>query len=334
MKFNNNLIEVIKGRKNRAIWFMRQAGRYLDEYKKIREKYNILEIIKNPELCAYITMLPVKKLNVDAGILFSDISIIFEAMNIDFEIVENKGPIIRKTLSLDDIKNLRVIEDFHLDYVYETIKILKKELNVPLIGFSGGPFTIAVYLIEGSRTKDFNKIKEFMIKYPNMFDLLMEKLSENIYKFLEFQIISGCDLVQIFDSWVGCLSPNLYRKFILRHIENIVNKLKKYEIPIIYFSLNTYSILEILNETNIDIISIDWRIDIKKARDILKNKVIQGNLDPFILLSDFEYIKNEAIYILNSLKDKHIFNLGHGILPNTPFDNVKKLVDFIKEVEI
>ncbi|MEO0159043.1 MAG: uroporphyrinogen decarboxylase [candidate division WOR-3 bacterium] len=335
MNFNDNLLRAIRGEPIRAIWFMRQAGRYLSEYKKLREKYNIFEMIKNPEISAYITKLPVDKLNVDGAILFSDITIIFEPMGIDFEIVENKGPVIRKVLNEDDIRNLIIIEPFEsLDFVYKTIKILKSELNVPLIGFSAGPFTLAVYLIEGTRSKDFLKIKEFMLKNPTLFDLLMEKLTINIYKFLEFQIKAGVDIIQIFDSWIGCLSPNIFKLFILKHIKNLVSKLKQYNIPIIYFSLNTYSILHILNELDVDVISIDWRIDIGKAREILKDKVIQGNLDPAILLADFEIIKKETMEILKSINYKHIFNLGHGILPNTPFINVKKLVDFVKEVKI
>ncbi|MEO0202936.1 MAG: uroporphyrinogen decarboxylase [candidate division WOR-3 bacterium] len=332
MSFNDNLLRAIKGEPIRAVWFMRQAGRYLEEYKKLREKYSIFEIIKNPEICAYITKLPVDKLNVDAAILFSDITIIFEPMGIDFEIVEDKGPIVRKTLDEKDIKNLPIIEPYEsLNFIYKSIKILKGELNVPLIGFSAGPFTLAVYLIEGLRNKDFLKTKEFMFKEKILFDLLMEKLSMNIYKFLEFQIKCGVDVIQIFDSWVGSLSPNTFKMFVLNHVKNLVLRLRRYNIPIIYFSLNTYSILEMLNELDVDVISVDWRIEIKKAREIIKDKVIQGNLDPAILFADFEVIKRETTEILKNINYKHIFNVGHGILPNTPFINVKNLVNFVKE---
>lgn len=331
---NNKLLRAIKGERVRPIWFMRQAGRYLPEYKKIREKYSLIQIIKNPELIVYITKLPVDKLKVDAAILFSDISLIFEGMNVVFDIVEKKGPIVYEPISEDDIKNLRIVDNFEfLSFISSAIKILKNELEVPLIGFSGGPFTLAVYLIEGSRSNNFNKITNFIQSYPSLTHLLLEKITLNVFKFLEFQIKSGVDLIQIFDSWAGFAPTHIFQKFILPHLHTLFSLLKPKNVPIIYFTLNSKSIISLANTLNADVISIDWSVNIKKARELIKNKAIQGNLNPAVLLSDFPTIKKETIKILNGIKEKHIFNLGHGILPQTPFDNVKMLVDFIREKE-
>ncbi len=324
---NNEKVDTI------PVWFMRQAGRYLKEYRKIREKYNILEIIKNPEVCSYVSMLPVKELNVDACILFSDLTTPLIFMGVEFDIVENEGPIISRTIeNYNDILSLKSFDERKIQFVGETISILRQISDVPIIGFIGGPFTFVSYLVEGKSTRNFIKTKFLMLNETKIWDCLMEKITENLFMFAKYQIESGVDALQIFDSWIYVLGSYEFENYILPYLENLISKLRVFKVPIIYFSLGDLAI-KFIDRINANVISVDWRIDISQLFKINKKFAIQGNLDPCILLSSFDNIKSRVEILLNQInKNKgYIFNCGHGILPQTPVENVRKLVEFIHE---
>jgi uroporphyrinogen decarboxylase len=324
---NNEKVDTI------PVWFMRQAGRYLNEYRKIRENYSIIEIIKNPEICAYVSILPVKKLNVDACILFSDLTTPLIFMDVEFDIVENEGPILLKTIeNYKDISNLKNFDERKIYFVGETISILKQSLDVPIIGFIGGPFTFVSYLVEGKATRNFIKTKFLMLNEPKIWHYLMEKITENLFMFAKYQIEKGVDALQIFDSWIYILGSYEFENFVLPYLENLISKLKSFKVPIIYFSLGDLAI-KFINKIDADVFSIDWRVDISQLFNIDKKFAIQGNLDPCVLLTSFENIKLRVEMLLNQIKNNkgYIFNCGHGILPQTPVENVKMLVEFVHQ---
>ncbi len=315
---------------------MRQAGRYLPEYRKLKETYTILDIVKNPELAAKVSLQPVDKLGVDAAILFADIMIPLLGIGVDLNIVENIGPVIKEPItSIKDVEKLRVLEPTQdIPYLLKTISILKKELEnkVPLIGFSAAPFTLASYLIEGKPSRDFIKTKSFMYSNTSVWNMLLEKLSDMIIVYLRSQIAAGAQVIQLFDSWVGCLGEEDYRVFVLSHTKRIFENLKNEDIPLIHFGTNTAGLLTSFASVPCQVISVDWRISIEQAwRQIGLKKAIQGNLDPVLLLGDFSPIKKRVDDIFNSLpkKEGYIFNLGHGVLPTTPVDTILKLTDYV-----
>jgi uroporphyrinogen decarboxylase len=318
------------------IWIMRQAGRYLPEYRKLREQHDILTLCKTPELSAQVTRLPIQKFELDAAILFADIMLPLEGMGVSLEILENVGPVIEKPIrTRDDVKALRALEpEDDLPYVLEAIRLLRGELPVPLIGFAGAPFTLASYLIEGKPSRDFARVKHFMYSNPPGWRTLMELLTTVVLEYLKAQIRAGAQAVQLFDSWVGCLSPDDYREYVFPYSQRIFQELEKSGVPRIHFGVGTATVLELMREAGGDVIGVDWRIPLDQAwQRVGYDRAIQGNLDPSVLLGAPDLIQRRAQRILEQAgrRPGHIFNLGHGILPNTPPEHVQQLVDFVHE---
>jgi len=320
------------------VWFMRQAGRFLPEYRKIREKHGIIEICKNPELAAEVSTQPVEILGVDAAILFADIMLPLEGMGVKYTINEGLGPVIEN--SIENFQNVHALTTLDpnsdVPYVLEAVSIIKKKLDphVPLIGFCGAPFTLATYLIEGHATRDFSKTKRLMYSDSKSWQLLMQKISSSMVSYLKAQVKSGVDAVQLFDSWVGCLSPEDYVKYVLPYSQEIFNQLRDTNVPCIHFGTGTSELLAKMKQAGGDVIGVDWRIPIDTAWQRLGFDVaIQGNLDPAVLLGDFSLIRTKAEDVLRRIAGRpgHIFNLGHGLLPDTPQKNVIELVSFVHE---
>ena len=337
---NDRFIKACRRERSDAtpVWFVRQAGRFLPEYRKIRDKHSLIDICKDPELCAEVSALPVDILGVDAAILFADIMLPLEGMGVKFEIADGIGPIIRKSLSdFQSVSSLTTLEtDSDIQYVMEAISATKKLLDsrVPLIGFCGAPFTLASYLIEGHATRDFIKTKKLMYTNPATWHLLMDKLSTSMGAYLRAQANAGVDAVQLFDSWVGCLGPTDYHTYVLPYSQKVFSYLNGREIPCIHFGTGTATILEEMRQAGGDVFSIDWRIPIDVAwRKLGYEVAIQGNLDPAVLLTESDLIRSRAADILMRVGNRsgHIFNLGHGILPETPQENVRQLVAFVHE---
>ena len=323
------------------IWFMRQAGRHLSEYKRIRERHDVLSICKTPELCAEVSTMPVDVFDVDAAIIFADIMLPLEGMGVKLEIKEGIGPIISNPIR--DSKAVASLQDFDakrdVPFILDAILLAKRRLRqrVPLIGFCGAPFTIASYLIEGRPTRDFIKTKTLMYQDPSAWDSLLEKLATAMSLYLQAQIHAGVDAVQLFDSWVGCLSPTDYHRYVLPHSHQIFESLKDSGIPRIHFGTGTSTLLEEMKQAGGDVFSIDWRIPIDQAWQRLGESVaVQGNLDPAVLLANTKIIEAHATEILKRTSHRlgHIFNLGHGMLPDTPTENVIELVRFIHNTKM
>jgi len=319
------------------VWIMRQAGRYMKEYRAIRKKVDFLTMCKTPELAAEVTLQPVEKLGVDAAIIFADILLPLERMGMKLEFSQGDGPIIHNPVRTEkDIKGLRIIDpEEDLPFVLEAIKKVRRELDgkVPLIGFSGSPFTLASYMIEGGHSRNYIITKKMMYHNPTHWHLLMEKLAEVTARYLNAQIKYGAQAVQLFDSWAGCLSPKDYAEFVLPHSRYIFRNLKD-DVPAIHFATGSSSLLELMQQAGGSVIGVDWRIDLGTAWDRLGYKVgIQGNLDPVMLFAPIPVIRNKVKKILESAANRpgHIFNLGHGILPQTPVENVIALVEAVHE---
>ena len=319
------------------IWIMRQAGRYSERYRRIREKAgSFMELCRNPRLAAEVTLIPVDEIGVDAAILFSDILVPVEKMGVDVKFVEGKGPVLSKVETLDDVERLRVPEpERELPYVLETIRIVKERLDRPLIGFSGAPFTLASYILEGGSSKSYIVAKSTMWNKPDLWDSLMVKLSDTVSRYLSSQIDAGVDLVQIFDSWMGVLSREDYEKYVFPYTERVVDELKRKhpETPIIHFGVNSSHLIEVNDRLNVDVIGLDWKTEISSALN-LTDKSLQGNLDPVMLFASESRIEKRVEEILTQgLKAKgHIFNLGHGILPQTDPKKAKFLVDAVHRI--
>jgi len=319
------------------IWMMRQAGRYLAEYRAVREKADFLTMCKTPELAAEVTIQPVDIIGVDAAIIFSDILVIPEAMGMTLEMREKEGPIlhnpVRDHISAKSLKRVNVNRD--LKYVLDAIKLTKKELNnrVPLIGFSGSPWTLLTYMVEGRGSKNFDEVKKLIFNNPKLAHKLLVKISLSVADYLSAQIDAGADAVQIFDTWGGILSPNDFIEFSLNYIEMIIDKMEKKNVPVIFFAKGVHYKLNRLAKCGADVLSFDWTMDLGKVREQIGKKVaLQGNLDPTVLLSSKSVIKEKAIDVLKSFGkgNGHIFNLGHGILPNVNPENAKYLVNIVK----
>jgi uroporphyrinogen decarboxylase len=316
------------------IWLMRQAGRYQPEYRELRQKHSMMELCTTPELAAEVTLAPLRRFDFDAAILFSDLTMPFTPMGAPFVLKENQGPIVENPIrTLDDVKRLRLIEpEADLPFALETIRMLRKDLNVPLIGFTGAPFTMAAYLVEGSGVRDCPLTRYMMYSDPTAWHALMEILAENALRYLTAQINAGAQAVQLFDSWVGVLSPDFYRENLLPHMRHIFAGLKPLKTPVIHFGTGTSALLEVMKDAGGDVIGVDWRSSLDVAWDRLGPDVaVQGNLDPIALLSTPEVVRREATKVLKKAAGRpgHIFNLGHGILPTTPLDNVSLLVDLV-----
>jgi uroporphyrinogen decarboxylase len=317
------------------VWVMRQAGRFLKEYRTLRRQYSFLTLCKTPELATRVTLLPIERLGVDAAIIFADILLPLEPMGIGLEFTKGEGPVIHNPIrNRSEVQGLKVIEAAEdLSFVMEAVRSVCRELQgrIPLIGFSGAPFTLASYLIEGGSTKDFIRTKSLMYQDPTSWHLLMEKLSAVIISYLNAQVRAGVGVIQLFDSWAGSLSPRDYEEFVLPHSQRVFHELSS-KVPAIHFVTGASGILEQVMAAGGDIIGIDWRIDLGEAWQRLGYAVgIQGNLDPAALLGPQERIERKVAEILLSAEGRpgHIFNLGHGVLPQTPEENVITMVEAV-----
>lgn len=319
------------------VWYMRQAGRYDPEYRKIKEKYTLLEICRQPELAAEVTLMPVRKLGVDAAILYSDIMNPVASLGVDFDIVKNIGPVIdhpiRSAVDVDRLHPIDVERD--LGHILETIRILDRELNVPLITFAGAPFTIASYLIEGRPSKGYIRTKAMMYGEPELWHRLMDKLGEMVITYVRAHIANGGKAFQLFDSWVGALSPYDFQTFVLPVIKRIFQALSDLNVPKIYFpGVSSGELLPYLNGLQADVIGLDWRVSISEGRRRLGDGFgVQGNLDPYVLTAPIDVIKQYAKNIIDEgmLKPGYIFNLGHGLFPEASLDKLRELTEYVHE---
>ncbi|WP_412898755.1 uroporphyrinogen decarboxylase [Bacillus sp. 1P02SD] len=336
--FNDTLLRAARGEKTGhvPVWYMRQAGRSQPEYRKIKEKYGLFEITHQPELCAYVTRLPVEQYDVDAAILYKDIMSPLPALGVDVEIKAGVGPVISNPIrSVKDVEKLGEIHpEEDVPYVLDTIKLLTTEqLSVPLIGFAGAPFTLASYMIEGGPSKNYNKTKAFMYAEPDAWFALMDKLAEMTITYVKSQIAAGVKAVQIFDSWVGALNVADYRHFIKPVMHRIFSALREENVPLIMFGVGASHLALEWNDLPLDVVGLDWRLPIMKARELGVTKAVQGNLDPAILLAPWEVIEEKAKEILDQGMQQpgYIFNLGHGVFPDVKPETLKRLTTFIHE---
>lgn len=316
------------------VWFMRQAGRYQPEYRQIRQKYSLMEICLHPDVCAEVTILPVKQLNTDAAILFSDIMVPLAAMGVSLEIKENVGPVIEHPVrSLRDVEAIQPLETAErLPHVLETIRILVGELDVPLIGFAGAPFTLASYLVEGKPTKDFRLVKSLMYSEPDVWDALMRKLSQMVAQYLVQQVEAGCQVVQLFDSWVGNLNLADYERYVKPYMGPIMEAVRRSGAPLIHFGVHTGHLLQSMAAIGGDVIGVDWKEPIDQAWErIGPNHGVQGNLDPVAVFAPPDVLKAKVTDILRRTAGRpgHIFNLGHGVLPPTEVSALQRLSEIV-----
>ncbi len=319
------------------IWLMRQAGRYMKEYRALRKKYSFLEMCKNPELAAQVTLQPIEKFKLNAAIIFSDILIPLEPMGVEFEFVKGEGPVFYHPLKeMKDVERLKVIEpEEEISFLMKAIQIVRRELTgkIPLIGFSGAPFTLASYVIEGGHSKNYILTKSLMYQDRSTWDALMEKISEVLIRYINAQIRSGVQALQIFDSWVGCLTPSDYEEYVLPYSKKVIEGVGR-SVPLIHFATSSATLLKLMKRAGGDVIGVDWRINIREAWERIGYDVaIQGNLDPVILFGPMDLIEREVKRILDCVEGRpgHIFNLGHGILPNTPPDHVAALIEAVHQ---
>ena len=319
------------------VWFMRQAGRYMAEYRAVRKQHSLLEICKKPTLAAEVTITAAEILGVDAAIIFADLLLPLEVMGLPFHFSAGEGPVIEKPVrSKEDIANLRTDRWAELGYVSEAVGLVAKHFGdkLPVIGFCGAPFTLASYMIEGGGSRNYVHAKKMMYNHPKDWDALMSKLVAVTSAYSAEQVKAGADAIQIFDSWVGCLSVEDYRRYVLPHVTGMVKQLKKTGVPIIYFGTDSATLLPSMRETGADVIGLDWRIPLDEGWSRLDHKAaVQGNLDPVLLFADWKELKTRAEDILSRANGRpgHVFNLGHGILPETPVDNVKNLAKLVQE---
>lgn len=319
------------------IWLMRQAGRYMPEYRAVRSRLSFLELCKTPDLAAEVTVTAVERLGVDAAIIFADILLIIEPMGIELEFAKGDGPVIHNPVrSAADIGRLREVEDIaSLDFVFEAIRKTRLTLpnNIPLIGFCGAPFTLASYIIEGGGSKNYIQTKRLMYNDSGAWHAMMALISRALAKYLNAQIEAGAQAVQLFDSWVGCLTPDDYREYVLPHTQSVIRNVSP-GVPVLHFGTGTAALLELMHEAGGDVIGFDWRVRLDEAWERVGHDVAaMGNLDPVSLFANVEHIRAEAKRILACAAGRpgHIFNLGHGILPETPVENVIALVEAVHQ---
>jgi len=317
------------------IWLMRQAGRYMREYREVREKTTFLELCKNPALAAEVTVTAVERLGVDAAIIFADILLILEPLGIELEFAKGEGPVIHNPVrSPSDVDRLRELQDpGELDFVYEAIRQTRSALkpDLPLIGFCGAPFTLASYMTEGSGSKNYVHTKQLMYDDAGAWHAMMALISRALVKYLNAQIEAGAQAVQLFDSWVGCLSPDDYREFVLPHTKSVIENVTP-GVPVIHFGTGTATLLELMREAGGDVIGLDWRVRLDEGwRRVGHDVAVMGNLDPVVLFAKQDVLRERAKQILDQAEGRpgHIFNLGHGILPETPVENVIALVEMV-----
>ncbi len=320
------------------VWFMRQAGRYMAEYRSLRAKHSILEMCKTPELAAQVTLQPVDRFPLDAAIIFADILLPLEAMGLSLEFAEGEGPVIHNPVrDRGAVERLKVLDGDELAYVAQAISLTRQALNgrVPLIGFAGAPFTLASYAIEGGGSRNYVLTKQLMYREPDVWHKLMDKLARVVTGYLRRQIKAGAQAIQLFDSWVGCLAPGDYEEYVLPHVQLIFEGLKREGVPMIYFGTGTSAILRQMCQAGGDVLGIDWRIQLDEAWTTVGHDVaVQGNLDPLVLFAPLHEIERRVEDILRRAAGRpgHIFNLGHGILPNTPVEHVAAAVDLVHKL--
>jgi len=317
------------------IWLMRQAGRYMREYREVREQTTFLELCKNPSLAAEVTVTAAERLGVDAAIIFADILLILEPLGIELEFAKGEGPVIHNPVrTTSDVDQLRELDDANaLDFVYEAIRQTRRALkpDIPLIGFCGAPFTLASYMTEGGGSKNYLHTKRLMYDHAGAWHAMMSLISRALVKYLNAQIEAGTEAVQLFDSWVGCLSPDDYRQFVLPHTKSVIESVTK-GVPVIHFGTGTAALLELMREAGGDVIGLDWRVRLDDGWQRVGHDVaVMGNLDPVLLFAKQEVLREQAKRILDQAGGRagHIFNLGHGILPETPVENVIALVEMV-----
>jgi uroporphyrinogen decarboxylase len=319
------------------VWFMRQAGRYLPEYRALREGRDILEMCRRPELAAEVTMLPLARMPLDAAILFSDIMVPVAEMGIAVEIRSGVGPVIAEPIRSDrDVKRLRYPfePETAVPYVLEAIRLLRKELSVPLIGFAGAPFTLASYLIEGGASRTFERTRALMHGEPGTWEELMTTLALGVRAYLRAQVEAGVQAIQVFDSWVGALDPADYGHFVLPHMRRLFSGIADLGVPMIHFGVGTGELLPQMRDAGADVVGVDWRVLLNDAWERVGYDVaIQGNLDPAVCLAPWDAVENKALSVLRRAAGRpgHIFNLGHGVLPGTPPETLERLVDLVHE---
>ncbi|MBI5776273.1 MAG: uroporphyrinogen decarboxylase, partial [Nitrospirae bacterium] len=315
------------------VWFMRQAGRYMQEYQAVRAKHSILDVCKTPELAAQVTLQPIDRFPLDAAIIFADILLPLEPMGLSLAFTEGEGPVIKNPVrDRSSVERLKIIDGDELRYVEEAIRQARKALTgkVPLIGFAGAPFTLASYAIEGGGSKSFITTKQFMYREPEAWHKLMDKLARVVTGYLRRQIRAGAQAVQLFDSWVGCLSPGDYAEYVLPHVQLIFEGLKRESVPTIHFGTGTSGLLKLMKEAGGTVIGVDWRVHLDEAWATVGHDVaVQGNLDPVVLFAPLHEIERRVEDILRRAGGRpgHIFNLGHGILPNTPVESVAAVAE-------
>ena len=334
---NDLLLRAARGEKTERtpVWMMRQAGRILAEYRAVREKAgSFINLATTPEMAAEVTLQPVDLLGVDAAIIFSDILVIPEAMGLPYEMVEQRGPVFPSTVhTLDDLQKLHIAEpETDLKYVLDAIKITKEGLagRVPLIGFAGAPFTIFCYMTEGKGSKTFSVAKKHLYAYPEFSHTLLQQITDSTIAYLKAQIVAGADIVQLFDSWAGILSPEQYRVFSLPYIKQICDAIT--EVPVTVFAKGAFFARKEIGELSCSVVGLDWNMDIAESRELIPNKTLQGNLDPCVLYSSYDQIRAEVKKMVDQFgTQRYIANLGHGVYPDTDPDKVRCFIEAVKE---
>jgi uroporphyrinogen decarboxylase len=319
------------------VWFLRQAGRYMPEYQAVRRPHSLLQICKNPDLAAEVTITAAEKLDVDAAIIFADLLLPLEGMGLDFEFLAGEGPVIHHPVRTPgDVENLRTDRAHELGYVAEAIRkvVAHFQDRIGIIGFCGAPFTLASYMIEGAGSRNYIFTKTLMYRDPSVWQLLLEKLASVLAEYAAQQVEAGADVIQIFDSWAGALSPADYRDFVLPVTTRLVRKVQALGVPVIYFGVDTATLLPAMRETGADVIGLDWRVPLDQGWSALGHAVaVQGNLDPITLFAGEDLLRDRVHQILAQAGGRpgHIFNLGHGIVPGTPVENVQRVVQYVRE---
>ncbi|MGH2528450.1 MAG: uroporphyrinogen decarboxylase [Actinomycetota bacterium] len=321
------------------VWFMRQAGRYLPEYRELRGDRDILEAVRVPDLAVEITLQPLRRMELDAAVLFSDIMVPLAAIGVDVRVEPGAGPVVSEPIrTAGDIERLRPLEpEADMPYVLEAIRLLRKELRVPLIGFAGAPFTVASYLVEGGPSRDHARTKALMHDDPVLWRRLMEILADLAVAHLRGQVEAGADAVQVFDSWVGALEPEDYERFVLPAMQLVFGGLADLDAPAIHFGVGTGELLGLMRRAGGHVIGVDWRVPLDAAwRRIGHDRGIQGNLDPAACLGSWDVVRRKALGVLKRAEGRpgHVFNLGHGVLPDTPVGNLQRLVDLVHETTV
>ena len=319
------------------VWFMRQAGRYMPEYRKVRKEYSLLEICKKPKIAAEVTITAAELLRVDAAIIFADLLLPLEVMGLPFHFAAGEGPVVQRPVrTAADVSKLHTDGAADLGYVSEAIVLVSQHFGarLPVIGFCGAPFTLASYMIEGGGSRNYVQTKKMMYSTPAAWDDLMAKLVRVTSEYAGEQVRAGADVIQVFDSWVGCLSVEDYRKYVLPRTTELITNLRKTGAPVIYFGTDSATLLASMKETGAEVIGLDWRIPLDEGwRSVGFKGGVQGNLDPVLLFAEWQEIESRAEDILRRAAGRpgHIFNLGHGILPETPVESVKALAKFVQE---